>query len=128
MAVWHAPRRRPATFVSLSQRVCLPVQSALLSDTASNSVLGLAAHAVPPTYDGTVQRRVDTPGGVRRPCRAGVMEVTQPPSSPGKQPDRHGLDIAKRYEIAFLEIGTDKDHVHFLVQSVPSYSPTTLSS
>src|SRR4030095_15219887 len=32
------------------------------------------------------------------------------------------LDIAKRYEIAFLEIGTDKDHVHFLVQSVPSYS------
>src|SRR5438093_3302277 len=33
------------------------------------------------------------------------------------------LDIAKRYEIAFLEIGTDKDHVHFLVPSVPSYSP-----
>jgi len=30
------------------------------------------------------------------------------------------FDIAKRYEIAFLEIGTDKDHVHFLVQSVPS--------
>ena len=36
------------------------------------------------------------------------------------------LDIAQRYEIAFLEIGTDKDHVHFLVQSVPSYSPTKL--
>ena len=36
------------------------------------------------------------------------------------------LDIAKRYEIAFLEIGTDKDHVHFLVQSVPSYSPTKI--
>ncbi|CAG1016401.1 hypothetical protein ANAEL_05597 [Anaerolineales bacterium] len=34
------------------------------------------------------------------------------------------LDIAKRYEVEFLEIGTDKDHVHFLVQSVPSYSPT----
>jgi hypothetical protein len=25
--------------------------------------------------------------------------------------------------MAFLEIGTDKDHVHFLVQSVPSYRP-----
>ena len=33
------------------------------------------------------------------------------------------LEISKRYEIAFLEIGTDKDHVHFLVQSVPTYSP-----
>ena len=32
------------------------------------------------------------------------------------------LDIEKRYEIKFLEIGTDKDHVHFLVQSVPIYS------
>ena len=36
------------------------------------------------------------------------------------------LDIAKRYEVEFLEIGTDKDHVHFLVQSVPSYSPTKI--
>jgi putative transposase len=35
-------------------------------------------------------------------------------------------DIAKRYEMVFLEIGTDKDHVHFLVQSVPSYSPTKI--
>ena len=33
------------------------------------------------------------------------------------------LEIAKRYEIEFIEIGTDKDHVHFLVQSVPMYSP-----
>jgi REP element-mobilizing transposase RayT len=33
------------------------------------------------------------------------------------------LEIAKRYEIVFLEIGVDKDHVHFLVQSVPMYSP-----
>ena len=32
------------------------------------------------------------------------------------------LEIAKRYEIEFLEIGVDKDHVHFLVQSVPMYS------
>jgi REP element-mobilizing transposase RayT len=30
------------------------------------------------------------------------------------------LDIANRYEIVFLEIGTDRDHVHFLVQSVPT--------
>ena len=33
------------------------------------------------------------------------------------------LDIARRYEIIFLEIGVDSDHVHFLVQSVPMYSP-----
>ena len=32
------------------------------------------------------------------------------------------LDIEKRYQMKFLEIGTDKDHVHFLVQSVPAYS------
>ena len=32
------------------------------------------------------------------------------------------LEIELRYEIKFLEIGTDKDHVHFLVQSVPVYS------
>ena len=36
------------------------------------------------------------------------------------------LEIAARYQIEFLEIGTDKDHVHFLVQSVPSYSPTKI--
>jgi putative transposase len=33
------------------------------------------------------------------------------------------LEISKRYEIVFLEIGTDKDHVHFLVHSVPMLSP-----
>jgi putative transposase len=32
------------------------------------------------------------------------------------------LEIEKRYEIKFLEIGVDKDHVHFLVQSVPKIS------
>lgn len=32
-------------------------------------------------------------------------------------------EIEKRYEIMFLEIGADKDHVHFLIQSVPMYSP-----
>jgi putative transposase len=36
------------------------------------------------------------------------------------------LEIEKRYEIRFLEIGTDKDHVHFLVQSIPMYSVTKL--
>lgn len=28
--------------------------------------------------------------------------------------------------IDFLEIGTDHDHIHFLVQSVPTYSPTKI--
>ena len=32
-------------------------------------------------------------------------------------------EIEERYEIEFLEVGADKDHVHFLVQSVPTYSP-----
>lgn len=36
------------------------------------------------------------------------------------------LEIEKRYMVKFLEIGTDKDHVHFLVQSVPTYSVTKL--
>ena len=36
------------------------------------------------------------------------------------------LDIEKRYQINFLEIGTDKDHVHLLVQSVPAYSETKI--
>ena len=36
------------------------------------------------------------------------------------------VEISKRYEIHFLEIGTDKDHVHFLIQSVPTYSPTKI--
>ena len=36
------------------------------------------------------------------------------------------LDIADRYQVEFLEIGTDKDQVHFLVQSIPTYSPTKI--
>lgn len=36
------------------------------------------------------------------------------------------LEIAKRYEVHFLEIGTDQDHVHFLLQSVPKYAPTRI--
>ena len=34
--------------------------------------------------------------------------------------------IVGQYQIKFLEIGTDDDHVHFLVQSVPTYSVTKL--
>ena len=30
------------------------------------------------------------------------------------------IGISERYEIRFLEIGSDADHVHFLVQSVPT--------
>ena len=36
------------------------------------------------------------------------------------------LEIEKRYEIVFIEIGTDLDHIHLLVQSVPTYSVTQL--
>jgi len=36
------------------------------------------------------------------------------------------LEISKRYEIRFLEIGVDKDHVHFLIQSIPRMSPTQI--
>ena len=36
------------------------------------------------------------------------------------------LEIESRYEVKFLEIGADKDHVHFLVQSVPMYSVTKI--
>ena len=36
------------------------------------------------------------------------------------------LDISNRYEMFFLEIGVDKNHVHFLVQSVPTYSVTKI--
>jgi len=36
------------------------------------------------------------------------------------------LSIGLRYDIEFLEIGIDGDHVHFLLQSVPTYSPTKI--
>lgn len=36
------------------------------------------------------------------------------------------IEISRRYEIQFLEIGAEKDHVHFLIQSVPTYSPTKI--
>ncbi len=31
-------------------------------------------------------------------------------------------EISKRYKIKFLEIGTEGDHVHFVIQSIPRYS------
>lgn len=33
------------------------------------------------------------------------------------------LEIDKRYEIHFVEIGSDLDHVHFLIQTVPMMLP-----
>src|SRR3954463_4007153 len=36
------------------------------------------------------------------------------------------LELETRYQLEFLEIGTDEDHVHFLVQSVPTCSVTKL--
>ena len=36
------------------------------------------------------------------------------------------IEISKRHEINFLEIGVDKDHVHFLLQSVPTYNVTKI--
>lgn len=36
------------------------------------------------------------------------------------------LEIEKRYEIAFIEIGSDLGHIHLLVQSVPMYSITEI--
>lgn len=36
------------------------------------------------------------------------------------------LELSKRYQIFFLEIGTDDNHIHFLVQSVPMYSATKI--
>ena len=36
------------------------------------------------------------------------------------------LKIEDRYQLKFLEIGTDEGHVHFLVQSVPTYAVSKL--
>jgi len=36
------------------------------------------------------------------------------------------LDLENRYQIKFLESEQNKDHVHFLVQSVPTYSLTKI--
>jgi len=37
------------------------------------------------------------------------------------------LGIALRYDIHFVEIGADEDHVHFLIQSVPMTSPQRIA-
>ena len=36
-------------------------------------------------------------------------------------------EISKRYDINIMEIGTDGDHVHFLIQSVPMLAPTEIA-
>jgi len=36
------------------------------------------------------------------------------------------MGIGLRYDMHFLEIGTDKDHVHFLIQTVPMVLPSNM--
>ena len=36
-------------------------------------------------------------------------------------------EIATRYEIYVVELGTDEDHAHFLIQSVPTISPIRIA-
>ena len=36
------------------------------------------------------------------------------------------IEISKRHDINYIEIGCDDDHVHFLIQSVPMLSPTEI--
>ena len=36
-------------------------------------------------------------------------------------------EISQRYEIDYIEIGTDEDHVHFMIQSVPTMSPKRIA-
>jgi REP element-mobilizing transposase RayT len=35
-------------------------------------------------------------------------------------------ELEKRYEMRFLEIGADKDHVHFLIQTTPKRSASQI--
>lgn len=35
-------------------------------------------------------------------------------------------EVSQRYEIHFVEIGADKDHIHFLIQSVPMWNITKI--
>ena len=37
------------------------------------------------------------------------------------------FEISQRYEIEYIEIGTDEDHVHFMIQSVPTMSPKRIT-
>lgn len=36
------------------------------------------------------------------------------------------MDMQEVYDFEFLEIGCDKDHVHFLIQSVPKLNPSQI--
>ena len=36
------------------------------------------------------------------------------------------IEISERYEINFIEIGYEPEHVHFLLQSIPAYSVSAL--
>ncbi|MEF3692335.1 MAG: IS200/IS605 family transposase [Candidatus Moraniibacteriota bacterium] len=36
------------------------------------------------------------------------------------------IEIGERFEIHFMEIGDDSDHVHFLVQSIPTMAPKNI--
>ena len=36
------------------------------------------------------------------------------------------MEISERYETNFIEIGYECDHVHFLLQSIPTYSVSEL--
>ena len=35
-------------------------------------------------------------------------------------------EIEQRYELQYVEIGADEDHIHFLIQSVPMMAPTQI--
>ncbi len=36
------------------------------------------------------------------------------------------MEIQEKYPITFIEIGTDVNHIHYLFQSSPKYSPTQI--
>jgi REP element-mobilizing transposase RayT len=36
------------------------------------------------------------------------------------------MELEFRYDLYFLEVGTNLDHIHFLIQSVPDYSVTKI--
>ena len=38
------------------------------------------------------------------------------------------LDMEDKYEIRFIEVGTDVNHVHYLIQTVPKISPTQFAT
>lgn len=36
-------------------------------------------------------------------------------------------EIGECYEMIFIEIGSDQDHVHFLIQTIPTHSPMNIA-